>query len=82
MLSDAYFSTFFSGANRIFGNVCLQMTHTKVVRAVQNATVSVASAVDHVAVAFSSCNVHYRAVELLSDQGFGSFGTEVAEEHY
>jgi len=70
-----------SGSYRILRNIALEVAHSEVVGAVQHTAVCVATAVDHVAVAFSSSNEHYRAVKILSDQSLGSLGTEVAEEY-
>ena len=58
------------------------MAHAEVVRAVEHTAISVATTVDHVAVAFSSSNKHARTVEVLCNKSFGSLRTEVAEEHY
>ena len=41
----------FGGADRVFGDVALQMAHTEVIRTVQHAAVGVAAAVDEIAVA-------------------------------
>ena len=57
------------------------MAHAKVVGAVQHTAVSVAAAVDHIAVALGRRHKHAGAVEVLSDQRFGRFGTEVTEEY-
>ena len=57
------------------------MAHTQVIRTVQHAAVGVAAAVDHVAVTLGSRHKHDGAVEVFGDQGFGSFGAEVAQEH-
>ena len=74
-------SQFIGGADGIFRNVALQVTHAQVVGAVQHTAVRVAAAVDHVSVAFGGSHEHHRAVELGGDQGFGGFRTEVAEEN-
>ena len=69
------------GAHRILRNVALEMTHAQVIGAVEHAAVSVAAAVDHITVALGSRHEHARAVEVLGDQSFRSFRTEVAQEH-
>ena len=56
------------------------MAHTEVIRAVQHAAVSVAAAVDEIAVALGGCDEHARAVKILGDERFGGLGAEVAEE--
>jgi len=69
------------GADGIFGDVGLDVAHAQVVRTVQHAAVSVASAVDKVSVAFGGGNEHAGAFKIFGDKGLGSFGTEVAKEN-
>ena len=57
------------------------MSHGQVVRAVEHTAISVATAVNHVAVALSSRNEHARTVEFLGDERLRSLRTEVAQEH-
>ena len=58
------------------------MAHTQVIGAVEDAAVSVAPAVDQVAVAFGGSHIHDGAVELLAQDGLGGLGAEVAQEHH
>ena len=67
-------------ANRVFGDVALQMAHAEVIRTVQHAAVGIAAAVDEVAVALGGCDKHARAFKILGDERFGRFRAKVAEE--
>ena len=69
-----------SRANRVFGDVALEVAHTEVIRTVQHAAVGVAAAVDEVAVALGGSHEHARTVKVLCNQRFGRLGAEVAEE--
>jgi len=68
------------GADRVFGDVALQMPHAEVIRTVQHAAVRIAAAVDQVAVALGGCDKHARAFKILGDERFGRFRAEVSEE--
>lgn len=57
------------------------MTHGKVVAAVEHTTISVATAVDHVAVALSGRDEHARTMEFFGDERLGRLRSEVAKEH-
>ncbi|CCX38075.1 unknown [Clostridium sp. CAG:1013] len=70
-----------SVAHRILGDVALQAAQAQVVRAVQHAAVSVATAVDQVAVAFGSSHEHAGTVKVLGNEGLGGLGAKVAQEH-
>ena len=70
------------GAHGVLREVCLQMAHTQVIGAVEDAAVGVAPAVDQVAVALGGGHIHGGAVKLLAQQGLGSLGAEVAQEHH
>ena len=70
-----------SRAHGILRNIAVQVPHAQVIGAVQHATVSIATAVDHVAVALGGSNKHAGTVKVLGNQGFGGFGTEVAQEN-
>ena len=69
-----------SGADRILGDIALEMAHTEVVGAVQHTAVGIAAAVDHVAVTLGGGHEHAGAVEELGNQGFGGLGAEVAQK--
>jgi len=69
-----------SRADRVFGDVTLEVAHAEVIRTVQHAAVGVAAAVDEVAVALGGSHEHARTVKVLCNQRFGRLGAEVAEE--
>ena len=68
------------GADRILGDVALQVPHTEVIRTVQHAAVGVAAAVDQVAVALGGSHEHTRAVKISGNERFRRLRAEVAEE--
>jgi len=76
-----HISYFGSCAYGIFGDISLDAPELEVVACVEHSAVSIASVVNEsvAAVILSSRNEHCRAVEVFSEERFGSFGTEVAE---
>ena len=70
------------GADGVLGDVRFQVAHTQVIGAVEHTAVSVAAAVNHIAVTLGSGNAHGRTMELLDQQGLGGLGAKVAQEHH
>ena len=66
--------------HRVLGDVALQAPQAQVVGAVEHPAIGVATAVDQVAVALGSRHKHTGAVKVLGDEGFGGFGTKVAQK--
>ena len=75
-----HLGNFFRSTHRIFGNKCFEMAHTQVVGAVEHAAVSIAAAIDEVAVPLGGGSVHAGTVKVLGNQRLRRFGAEVAQE--
>jgi len=67
-------------ADRILGDVALQVPHTEVIRTVQHTAVRIAAAVDQVAVALGGSHEHTRAVKISGNERFRRLRAEVAKE--
>ena len=72
---------FLGSADGVLGDVGAQMPHPQVVRAVQHTAVGVAASVDHIAIALGGSHIHTGTVKEFGKQGFGRFGTEVAQKY-
>ena len=69
-------------AKRILRNICLEMTHTKVIGTVEHAAICIAAAVNQVSITLRCRHIHARAVKVFCNQGFGRFRTKVAKEDH
>ena len=67
-------------ADRILGDIALQMAHAEVIRTVQHTAVRIAAAVDQVAVALGGSHEHTRAVKISGNERFRRLRAEVAKE--
>ena len=71
----------FCGSDRIFRNVCFDLPHAQIVRAVQHTTISIATAIDQITITFCCCHKHARSVEAFCNQCLRCFRAKVAKEY-
>ena len=75
-----HIGTFTGKAHRVLGNVRAHIAQLQVIAGVQHSAVCIAAALNQaVLVLFSGGHEHLGAVEVLGQQGFGNFRTEVAQ---